>query len=105
LYGIGERRALYRLAAAQNFDEAQYDLGGMYNAGLIVEQNNALALRWYQLAAAQGHPGALYMVAFYHKFGIGVRRDWDEAICWYKRAKKAGHPCAADALKRLDALE
>ena len=99
------RIALYRLAAAQNFDEAQYDLGGMYHRGLSIEQNNAKALRWYQLAAAQGHPEALFMVAFYHKFGKGVRRDWDEAICWYKRAKKAGHPCAADALKKLDALE
>jgi TPR repeat protein len=99
------RIALYRLAAAQNFDEAQYDLGGMYHSGISIEQNNTLALRWYQLAAAQGHPGALYMVAFYHEFGKGVRRDWDEAICWYKRAKKAGHPCAADALKRLGALE
>ena len=55
--------ALYRLAAAQNLDDAQDSLGYMYYEGVGVAQDDAEALRWYQLAAAQGHPHALYLVA------------------------------------------
>jgi hypothetical protein len=106
LYRNSEGRiALYRLAASQNFDDAQYDLGGMYHRGLSIEQNNAEALRWYQLAAAQGHPVALYMVASYHEFGRGVPKNKAEAIRWYRRAHKAGNSGARHALQSLDALE
>ncbi|NDH69638.1 MAG: sel1 repeat family protein [Gammaproteobacteria bacterium] len=97
--------ALFRLAAAQGLDMAQWRLGYMYFRGYGVAQDYTEALQFYQLAAAQGHPGALYMVAFYHKLGRGVPKNEAEAIRWYKRAKKAGHSCAADALKRLGALE
>ncbi len=45
--------ALYRLAAAQNLDGAQWILGHMYSRGLGVAQDDAEARRWYQLVAAQ----------------------------------------------------
>ena len=95
--------ALYRLAAAQNFDEAQLSLGRMYNEGLGVAQDDAEALRLYQLAAAQGHPTALFNVAVCHEHGRGVRKNKAEAIRWYRRAQAAGHPKAADALQGLRA--
>ena len=95
--------ALYRLAAAQNLDEAQYRLGYMYDQGQGVAQDRAEALRWYQLAAAQGHSDALLMVAACHEFGRGVRENEAEAIRWYRRAQAAGDPEAADALRRLRA--
>jgi len=96
--------ALYRLAAAQGLDEAQYSLGGMFYYGIGVAQDDAEALRLYQLAAAQGHPGALYWVALCHQNGHGVvAADVAEAIRWYRRAQAAGHPTAAGALQRLGA--
>ena len=95
--------ALYRLAAAQNLDEAQNSLGVMYGHGDGVAVDYAEALRLWQLAAAQGHPRALYMVAGCHEYGRGVRENQAEAIRWYRRAQAAGYHGAAAALQRLRA--
>ena len=100
---IAQAVALYQLAAAQNFDDAQCSLGLMYSKGRGVTKNTTEALRLYQLAAAQGLPAALYNVATCLKDGRGVRKNKDEAIRWYRRAQAAGDPDAAAALKRLRA--
>ena len=93
--------ALYRLAAAQNFDLAQNILGCMYEEGSGVAQDHSEALRLYQLAAAQGLPSALYNFASCHQHGIGVRKNEAEAIHWYRRAQAAGVSNAAAVLRRL----
>jgi len=95
--------ALYRLAAAQGFDEAQHELGYMHYHGEGVAQDYAEALQWFKLAAAQGHPGALYYVAECHEHGYGVAADVAAAIRWYKRAQAAGNTDAADKLQSLGA--
>ena len=95
--------ALYRLAAAQNLDWAQYNLGYMYFNGFGVAQDLAEALRWYQLAAAQGHPAALQHVAVCHEHGLVVPENKAEAIRWYRRAQAAGEPLAALKLQMLGA--
>ena len=95
--------ALYRLAAAQNFDGAQLSLGCVYNNGDGVAQDFAEALRLFQLAAAQGHPEALYRVADCHENGRGVLQNKAEAIRWYRRAQAAGDPYAAAQLQMLGA--
>ena len=94
---------LFRLAAAQNFDDAQCSLGFMYYQGHGVAQDYAEALRWYQLAAAQGHPKALCSVALFHEEGRGVPQNEAEAIRWYRRAQAAGDVDAVYALQRLRA--
>jgi TPR repeat protein len=113
LYSDGGRRvaqdyaqalALYLLAAAQNFDEAQCGLGFMHFAGNGVAQDHAEALRWWQLAAAQGHPQALYCVAECHDKGRGVPENKAEAIRWYRRAQAAGHHGAAATLRYAAAV-
>ena len=93
--------ALYRLAAAQNFDKAQCSLGDMYSLVICVAQDHAEALRWYQLAAAQGHPEAMYCIADCHSRGRGVPENMAVAILWYRRAQAAGHSRAAVALYML----
>ena len=95
--------ALYRLAAAQSFDEAQFNLGYLFYHGRGVAQDYAEALRLYQLAAAQGLPAALFFVALCHERGRGVRKNKAEAIRWYRRAQAAGCPGAAPSLQRLRA--
>jgi hypothetical protein len=103
--GVAQNRAqalvFYRLAAAQNLDEAQSYLGFLHYHGFGVAQDYAEALRLYQLAAAQGLPTAMSNVGRFHEFGRGVRKNKAEAIRWYRRAQAAGHPEAADALERL----
>jgi TPR repeat protein len=93
--------ALYRLAAAQNLDEAQISLGWMYANGRGVARDHAEAMRLYQLAVAQGHPEALFRVASFHECGHGVPANKAEAIRWYRRAQAAGWPFAAHALQML----
>ena len=41
----------FRMAAAQGFARAQYNLGFMYADGLGVPQDAAEAVRWFRLAA------------------------------------------------------
>jgi TPR repeat protein len=95
--------ALYRLAAAQGLDDAQFELGDMYHYGWGVAQDDAEALRLFQLAAAQGHPEALYRVAECHELGEGVAADVAEAIRWYRRAQAAGNRDATSKLQGLGA--
>ena len=49
----------YRLAAEQNLDVAETNLGSMYDKGCGVEQNLTEAVRWYRKAAAQGNDNAI----------------------------------------------
>ena len=53
--------ALYRLAATQNHDAAQCNLGYMYLLGQGVAKDVAESFKWYQLAGAQRHPEAISM--------------------------------------------
>jgi hypothetical protein len=101
---------LYRLAAAQGLDEAQFTLGCIYHSGNDVAQDDAEALRWLQLAATQGLPQAIFMVAGFHERGLGVRKNKAAAIRWYRRAQAAGYKkkdffgeSTEDALRRLRA--
>jgi hypothetical protein len=49
---------LFRLAAAQGFAAAQYNVGRAYATGLRVRKNQPEAARWYRMAAEQGDPAA-----------------------------------------------
>jgi hypothetical protein len=98
---LAGRRA--RLAAAQGLDEAQYQLGIMYDNGFGVVLDDAEALRWHQIAAAQGYPEAFFSVAVNHE-GNDVDSVCDatvEAIRWYRRAQAAGDSFASEELQRL----
>ncbi len=105
--GVAQDRAqaaaLYRLAAAQNLDGAQCNLGHMYAYGIYVDEDHAKALRLYKLAAAQGYSYAMFDVAECHELGQGVRKNKAAAIRWYRRAQAAGNPSAAVAVQRLRA--
>jgi TPR repeat protein len=94
--------ALYRLAAAQGLDEAQYSLGRLFNdCPYIVATDKAEAMRWWQLAAAQGHRDALSTIARCHEHGWVVRKNIAEAIRWYSRAAATGCIVSAYNVRRL----
>jgi TPR repeat protein len=54
---------LLRELAEQGNARAQFKLGGMYDDGRGVAQNDAEALKWYRLAADQGYGNAQYNLA------------------------------------------
>jgi tetratricopeptide (TPR) repeat protein len=54
-----EARKWFEAAARQGHAVAQYNLGLMYELGLGVEKNDAIALGWYNNAAKAGQPDAL----------------------------------------------
>jgi hypothetical protein len=89
----------YQLAVAQNYCEAQYDLGFLYDMGIFVEQNNAEAMRLYKLAEAQGFSMAMTAIGECYRYGTGVAEDLAEAIRWFERADAAGCLSAADHLR------
>jgi TPR repeat protein len=94
--------ALYRLAAAQNLDKAQWSLGVVYESGSGgVARDCVAALQLHRLAAAQGHSAALFSVAECYQYGRGVRRNKAEAIRWFWRANAAGNTAAKFALRKL----
>jgi TPR repeat protein len=49
----------WRLASAQGYARAQFNLGNMYGKGKGVKQDYVTAHMWYDLAAAQGNSYAV----------------------------------------------
>ena len=58
-------------AAEQGHARAQYHLGYMYDIGLHVLENHALAVEWYRKAADQGDAQAQVNLARMYYFGLG----------------------------------
>jgi len=50
----------YRKAAQLGNVEAQFNLGGIYQEGVVVPQDSAEATEWYLKAVDQGHEKARY---------------------------------------------
>lgn len=65
-----EARKWFEAAARQGHAVAQYNLGLMYELGLGVEKNDAVALGWYNNAAKAGQPDALERLSL-----LVMRRD------------------------------
>jgi hypothetical protein len=61
----GQALKLFRLAAGQGLDMAQFQLGEMCYYGIGITEDINEAKRWYQLAATQGNPEALHRVALW----------------------------------------
>ena len=101
--------------AAQNDPRAQYNLGAVYEWGLL---RNVLpisqrvgkdklwrskaaegrdlkkAAEWYLKAAKQGLPEAMARMGLFYEYGKGVTADHKNAMSWYLRAAEAGYPKA-----------
>jgi TPR repeat protein len=92
---------LFRQAAAQRLDAAQWCLGFLHQHGKGVNQNVNEALHWYRLAADQGLPLAYVSVAQMYERGEGVQVDRASAVRLYRLALAAGHFDALAAIRRL----
>ncbi|MDP0498891.1 MAG: tetratricopeptide repeat protein [Verrucomicrobiota bacterium JB022] len=78
-------------AADQDFGDAQYNLGVMYQMGDGVEQNAKTAVYWYQRAAEQDQANALNNLGYAYSAGFGVEKDEAKAVEYYEKAAKLGH--------------
>ena len=80
---------------------AQTALGLLYERGLGVPHDPALALVWYRRAADQGDALAEFHIGSLYERGLGVRRKYSEAAAWYERASDKGNESAQAALAYL----
>jgi TPR repeat protein len=78
----------YLKAAEQGNADAQFNLGGIYQEGIVVPQDYPQALNWYIKAAEQGHERAKTKLDTMYREDKGVppddKRDTEDAdeIIW-----------------------
>jgi TPR repeat protein len=86
-----EARKLLELAAKAGDSLAQSNLGYLYDRGLGVVQDYALAAHWYHLAAENGNPLGQNNLADLLLLGQGARQSYQEAFHWFEMAAQQGH--------------
>lgn len=75
------------MQAAQSGDaEAQTYVGDIYERGLGVAPDYAMAAQWYQRAADQGFSRALFNLGTLYEQGLGVPQDPLQALNLYREA-------------------
>jgi TPR repeat protein len=85
-----EARRWLVLAARQNFDTAQLDLGTWLVDGRGGERNLKEGFGWMRRAAAGGNVAAQNRLAKLYMKGLGVDPDPIAAAAWYILARRAG---------------
>ncbi len=65
-------------ARAQNF------VGEIYEKGLGVKPDYALAAQWYEKAAAQDYNAAQINLGQLYERGLGVEHNMEQALAWYR---------------------
>lgn len=73
---------------------AAYEVGRLYDTGLLVEQSHHEALRWYSMAAKQGHAKAQTEIGDSYERGYGLPKDYAQAARWYRSAAEQGNALA-----------
>ena len=87
---LAAARRWLQLAARQNYDTAQLELGTWLVEGVGGEPDPEAGFGWLMRAASGGNPAAQNRVAKLYRAGIGVEPDTVEAAAWYLRARQAG---------------
>jgi len=93
-----EAFVLFDRAASSGYVSALRNLGGVYDAGLGVEQDWAKAFECYRKAAEHGFARAQYSLGLMYEFGRGVLEDEEKAIELYRKAAEQGDTNALFAL-------
>ena len=111
---------LWKRAANQGHEEAQYRLGLMYETGNGVRKNEEEAVKWYNKAAERGHveardrainfnqyqeaeytPGRQYSEGCKYYYGNGVEQSYEKAMEWYLKAANRGNAEAQYAIGEM----
>src|SRR5215510_15711519 len=76
--------------------EAQTYVGEIYEKGLGVAPDYAVAFIWYRKAAEQGHTRAQINLGYLYEKGLGVAKDPMQALSWYRQAAGLKEAIALD---------
>lgn len=87
---LTKTRHWLELAAPQNHDTAQIELGAMMVEGEGGARDEKAGFAWLMRAAVAGNAAAQNRVALLYRSGIGVEPDRVAAASWYLRARRAG---------------
>ena len=85
---------LLRMAADAGDCSSMIKLGDLYSAGIIVDRDDAEAVRWYQKAADAGSVQGMVDIGGMYSLGTGVAQDYKTAARWFQAAADAGNPSA-----------
>ncbi|TYP94267.1 MULTISPECIES: caspase family protein [Nitrosomonas] len=72
--------------ASEGDAEAQTYVGEIYEKGLGIAPDYAMAAVWYRKAAEQGNPQAQTNLGYLYEKGLGVVQDPIMALNWYRKA-------------------
>ena len=75
--------------AEQGDQAAQTYVGEIFEKGLGVAPDYAVAAMWYRRAADRGYSRAALNLGNLYERGLGVARDPAQALAWYRRAAGA----------------
>jgi TPR repeat protein len=90
----------YLKAAKQGVNQAQRQIGEMYEFGEGVRPNHKKALMWIRMATVQ-YSASSMMIAGRYAQGINAPQDLRKAIDWYRMSAEAGHVVAQTLLGKL----
>jgi TPR repeat protein len=90
---------VFTLRAAEGDGAAMADLGSMYDQGLGVPRNEAVALKWYSKAAEAGDGDGLAFVGYAYQHA--TPSDYRRAILYYRQAVDAGSALAMNQMGYL----
>jgi len=84
----------YLKAAEQDWPDAQFRLGYMYEKGLGTDKDLQRAVKYYRNAAAHDYPDAENVLGSLYAVGAnGVPQDNEEAVMWFKRPPRLRVGC------------
>ena len=97
----------YERAAKRGAPDAMLALARLYDAGDLVDQDDAMATGWLMRGAEKGHADSQYFLWNRQRHGIGTRVDRASSMRWLEAAVAQGHPLAAAVLlgMHLDGIE
>ena len=76
--------------ALRGDQNAQFDVGVMFERGIGVDLNQSQAAVWYEKAAIQGHMDAQYNIGIMYASGRGVEKNEQFAMMWLASSAKQG---------------
>ncbi len=79
---------------------AQTYIGHMYQNGLGVPRNYAVAAGWLNQAAEQGAPTAQFLLGLLFDKGYGVPQDWVQAEVWLNLAASQANGGGSETIGR-----
>ena len=88
-------------SAEQGQEEAQFNLGYMYQYGQGVKQDYFKAVEWYQKAAELGDALAQYNLGYMYANGQGVRQNYTKAKEYFGLACDLGLSEGCESYKTL----